>query len=122
MDDEDMIRSMLSEVLSSLGYAVEAAKDGKEAMDMYKSAAESGQPFDAVILDLTIPGSIGGKETIKELLSIDPGVRAIVSSAYFDDPIMSEFEKYGFKGALIKPYKMSDLIKTVQKLLGAPEK
>ena len=122
MDVEDVIRSMLSEVLSSLGYAVEAAKDGKEAMDMYKSAVESGQPFDAVILDLTIPGSIGGKETIKELLSIDPGVRAIVSSGYFNDPIMSEFEKYGFKGALIKPYKMSDLIKTVQKLLGAPEK
>src|SRR4030067_3581706 len=65
MDDEYMIRSMLSEVLSSLGYAVEAAKDGKEAMDMYKSAAESGQHFDAVILDLAIPGSIGGKETIK---------------------------------------------------------
>ena len=117
-----MIRSMLSEVLSSLGYAVEAAKDGKEAMDMYKSAVESGQAFDAVILDLTIPGSIGGKETIKELLNIDPEVRAIVSSGYFNDPIMSEFEKYGFKGALIKPYKMSDLIKTVQKLLGAPEK
>ena len=78
MDDEDMIRSMLSEVLSSLGYAVEAAKDGKEAMDMYKSAVESGQPFDAVILDLTIPGSIGGKETIKEVLNIDPEVRAIV--------------------------------------------
>jgi DNA-binding NarL/FixJ family response regulator len=89
---------------------------------MYKSAVESGRPFDAVILDLTIPGSIGGKETIKELLNIDPGVRAIVSSGYFNDPIMSEFEKYGFKGALIKPYKMSDLIKTVQKLLGAPEK
>jgi len=122
MDDEDMIRSMLSEVLSSLGYAVEAAKDGKEAMDMYKRAVESGQPFDAAILDLTIPGSIGGKETIKELLNIDPEVRAIVSSGYFNDPIMSEFEKYGFKGALIKPYKMSDLIKTVQKLLGAPEK
>lgn len=117
MDDEDMIRAIISEMLDSLGYSAEFAKNGSEAIECYRRAYESGEPFDAVILDLTVPGGMGGKETIKGLLGVDSGIKAIVSSGYSNDPIMAEFREYGFKGVIAKPYKPAELNEILQSVL-----
>jgi len=117
MDDEEMIRKMLSKMLPLDGYEVELAKDGAEAVELYRKARESGQPFDAVIMDLTIPGGMGGKEAIKKLLEIDPDVKAIVSSGYATDPIMADFKKYGFSAVVTKPYSFEELEKTLRNML-----
>ena len=97
MDDEEMIREMAGELVRELGYEVALAKDGTEAVDIYKSALHEGVRFDAVILDLTVPGGMGGTETLVELGKICPDVKAIVSSGYYGDSIMSEFAAHGFR-------------------------
>jgi DNA-binding NtrC family response regulator len=101
-----------------MGYEIEFAEEGAEAIEQYKKAKETQQVFDVVILDLTVRGGMGGKEAIRKLVEIDPGVKAIVTSGYSDDPIMFEFERYGFKGALAKPYKIEKLIETVSRVMG----
>lgn len=117
MDDEEMIRKMLSKMLPLTGYEVQVASDGAEAIELYARAGEAGQPFDAVILDLTVPGGMGGKETIRRLLEIDPDVKAIVSSGYSTDPIMSDFRSYGFSAVAVKPYSVEALEETLARLL-----
>jgi len=117
MDDEEVIRELLHDELTDIGYEVELAVDGAEAIEQYTKAKESGQPFDAVILDLTVPGGMGGKEVIEKMLEIDPSVKAIVSSGYSTDPIMSDFKEYGFSGVVAKPYKMEQLEKTLRSIL-----
>lgn len=109
MDDEDIVIQVATEMLKRLGYEVEVSKDGSEAIEIYKKAMESGRAFDAVIMDLTIPGGMGGKEAIKKLKEIDPDVRAIVSSGYSNDPILAEYRDYGFAGVVSKPYKIQKL-------------
>ena len=109
MDDDEAIRNVTEKILMELGYEVRCASDGAETIALYQDAARSGRPFDAVIMDLTIPGGMGGKEAIRQLLSIDPQVTAIVSSGYSNDPIMSDFEKYGFRGVATKPYRIEKL-------------
>jgi CheY-like chemotaxis protein len=109
MDDDESIRNVTEKILLELGYDVRCASDGAETIKIYQDATRSGQPFDAVIMDLTIPGGMGGKETIQQLLKIDPKVAAIVSSGYSNDPIMSDFEKYGFRGVATKPYSIEKL-------------
>jgi len=116
MDDEDMLRNLAEKMLERLGYAVETVKGGVEAIEAYKRQKDSGEPFDAVILDLTIKGGMGGEQTIRELLKIDPGIKAIVSSGYFNDPVMADFQKYGFKGAMSKPYKKKRLKEMLERL------
>jgi CheY-like chemotaxis protein len=96
-------------MLRHIGYEVEFAKDGSEALKLYKRAKMEGMPFDTVIMDLTVPGGMGGKEAIEKLLVFDPGVKAIVSSGYSSDPILEKYKKYGFKGVLPKPYEMGKL-------------
>ncbi|HEX3035747.1 MAG TPA: response regulator [Thermodesulfobacteriota bacterium] len=113
MDDEELVRVILSDMLSQVGYEVEFTSDGNGVIELYGKAKESGKPFDVVIMDLTIPGGMGGKEAIKKLFEIDPKVRAIVSSGYSNDPVMSEYRKYGFRGVVAKPYKIEELSKTV---------
>ena len=114
MDDKETVRNVAGQMLQHIGYKdVEFAVDGAEAIRLYKKAKESGNPFDVVILDLTIPGGMGGKEAIKKLLEIDPGVKAIVSSGYSSDPIMSEFKQYGFSGVIPKPYTIDELAKAL---------
>ncbi|MBI3192822.1 MAG: response regulator, partial [Pedosphaera parvula] len=122
MDDDDMIRNLASTMLRHLGYRSEMAADGEEAIRRYVEAIESGQRIDAVIIDLTIPGGMGGKETIQHLLKIDPNVKAIVSSGYSNDPIMADHEAYGFSGVMAKPYKMEDLGRVLKQVLSAPER
>jgi len=116
MDDEQSIRRMVEDALTQFGYEVTAAADGQAAIDLYSEALRSGKTFDAILLDLTIPGGMGGKEAIQHLRRIDPHVKAIVTSGYSDDPIMSDFRSYGFQAILVKPYKIVDLAKTLESL------
>ena len=109
MDDEAIVRDVTGQILKHLGYDVEFAGDGFEAIELYRKAKESGRPFDLVIMDLTVPGGMGGKEAILRLIEIDPDVRAIVSSGYSDNLVMSDFRQYGFKGVVAKPYKIRQL-------------
>ncbi len=117
MDDEDLIRDLAYEILSLLGYEVVLVRDGEEAIVSYKEAQESSAPFDAVIMDLTVPGGMGGYEAMKILRKIDPNVRAIVSSGYSTDPIMADYKKYGFKGIVPKPYTVKDLGEILHKVM-----
>ncbi|MBA4394802.1 MAG: hybrid sensor histidine kinase/response regulator, partial [Desulfobacca sp.] len=119
MDDEEMIRTLSESTLRQLGFDVELAENGERAIERYQAAKDLGHPFDAVILDLTIRGGMGGKETIQELLKIDPNVKAIVFSGYSNDPVIQDYEKYGFKGALKKPFLIRDLNNTLSKVLGS---
>ena len=118
MDDEEMIRNLSRQVLSRLGYEPALAEDGAEAIELYKRAIDSGMPFDAVILDLTVKGGMGGKDTVKALLEIDPQVKAIVSNGYSNDPVLTNFRAYGFIGALPKPYTVKDLSDMLNQILG----
>jgi two-component system cell cycle sensor histidine kinase/response regulator CckA len=117
MDDEESILEVTGEVLTYLGYTVEVARDGEEAIDLYRNAYKSSKPFDAVIIDLTIRGRMGGRETIQCLLSIDPQVKAIVSSGYCDDPVMANYREYGFCGVVAKPYTIEELSETLQRVI-----
>ncbi len=117
MDDEASIRDVAAELLSMLGYEVDTARDGAEAVDLYRSGLDCGRPFDAVILDLTVPGGMGGKEAMKRLLEIDPNVTAIVSSGYSHDPIMAEHREYGFQGVMPKPYAAPILSRILAKVI-----
>ena len=109
MDDERMVREIAAAMLQELGYEVESAADGVAAIALYEQARAQGRPFSAVIMDITIPGGMGGKEAIRELLAIDPGVRALVSSGYSNDPVMADFAEHGFCAVIPKPYRLADL-------------
>jgi len=117
MDDEKIIRDLACDMLASIGYKISVAPDGAEAIRLYGEAMNSGQPFDAVIMDLTVQGSMGGKEAVQELIKMDPDVRAIVSSGYSNDPIMADFRKYGFMGVIAKPYKIKELSEVLHKVM-----
>jgi CheY-like chemotaxis protein len=117
MDDEVSLRKMVGTMLRILGYDSEFARDGAEAIRMVTLAKESAAPYDAAILDLTIPGGLGGKDAVKELLRIDPELKAIVFSGYSDDPVLANFEQYGFKGTLSKPFEARALGKVLHEVL-----
>ncbi len=112
MDDEELVREILTEILTTVGYEVEAVCDGQQALEIYQQ-----QKFAVVIMDLTIPGGMGGRETIEFFKDFDPQVKAIVSSGYANDPIVAEYEKYGFCGFLNKPYIVEDLLKLLKRVL-----
>jgi CheY-like chemotaxis protein len=116
-DDEDM-RKTTGDMLMRMGYTVDYAGEGNEAIAKYQQAREAGRPFAAVIMDLTVPGGMGGKEAIGKLLAIDPAVRAIVSSGYSEDPVMADFRAYGFRGVAIKPYRIRELSEVVAAVIG----
>ncbi len=118
MDDEDIVLKTTGMILKRLGYKADFAKDGTELIDIYKREKDKGKPFDLLIMDLTIPGGMGGKEAIEKLKEIDRDVKAIVSSGYSNDPIMSDFKTYGFMGVVVKPYKISELSDILNKVLG----
>ena len=117
MDDEASLQKLVGRMLKNLGYESEFAKDGAETIQMVKEAKEAEKPFDAVILDLTIPGKMGGKEAIKKLLEIDPELKAIVFSGYSNNPILANFEEYGFKGMMPKPFELRTLGKVLHEVL-----
>ncbi len=117
MDDEEMLRNVIQQMLTRLGYEIKTVKDGVEAIRAYRNGLDSQDPFDAVILDLTVKEGMGGEQTIQELVKIDPDIKAIASSGYLNAPVMADPEKYGFKTALAKPYEMKGLKETLENVL-----
>ncbi|MBN1292687.1 MAG: PAS domain S-box protein [Candidatus Latescibacteria bacterium] len=117
MDDDDAIRDVVDKMLELMGHTVEVASDGTEAIELYKKHWETGNPFDVVIMDLTVPGGMGGKEAIQKLIEFDPDIHAIVSSGYSNNPVVAHYEKYGFKGNISKPYKFDELKRVLNKVM-----
>jgi CheY-like chemotaxis protein len=109
MDDEPVVRIVAGELLRELGHEAEFAEHGDSAIEKYRRAKADGRPFDVVILDLTIRGGMGGEETLRRLLEIDPGVKAVVSSGYSDDEVVAMYRQHGFRSFLKKPYDMLEL-------------
>jgi CheY-like chemotaxis protein len=119
VDDEEAIRTLVDFTLSRLGYQVSQAETALEGVNLYREKLETGERFDAVILDLTLPGGMGGKEALKRLIEIDPTVNAIVSSGYATDATMSRYQDFGFRGVIAKPYEASELGRTVRDVINA---
>jgi PAS domain S-box-containing protein len=115
MDDEELVRDLLRSTLSHLGCEVLSAADGAEAISLYRRALEKNERIDMVIMDLTVPGGVGGREAIGELLALDPDARVIVSSGYSNDPVVAHFSDHGFRGTLIKPYRLTELKSALKK-------
>ena len=116
MDDEETIRQISSRILTRHGFTVVTAPDGAAALHLYEEALRNGAPFDVVILDLTIRGGMGGRDTMRALQELDPRVKAIVSSGYSNDPVMSTYRQHGFRGVVAKPYQMDSFVETVRRI------
>ncbi|MGC8989884.1 MAG: response regulator, partial [Verrucomicrobiia bacterium] len=119
MDDEESIRTLATAALNRLGYEVETAADGTEAVELYRKALMQNRPFSAVILDLTVRGGMGGGETIRRLRDLDHNVKAIVSSGYSEDAIMANYREHGFVAAVEKPYRLQELSRELQDVIAA---
>ncbi|MHC1697807.1 MAG: PAS domain S-box protein [Geobacteraceae bacterium] len=117
MDDEENIREVVAEMLEFIGYEVTLSRNGEEAVSLYTQALEVNQPFAAVLMDLTIPGGMGGGEAMGILRKINPEVKGIVSSGYSNDPIMSEYKNFGFHGIISKPYKLNELRDVLERVI-----
>jgi CheY-like chemotaxis protein len=117
MDDEEMVRNTIGFMLKKLGYSVDFAVNGTEAVERCRLMKETGNIYDAVILDLTVPGEMGGKAAVEKMQEIDPDINAIVSSGYFDDPVIANYRKYGFKGVLDKPFVITELQKVLEDII-----
>ncbi len=117
MDDEELIREVCVELLTDLGYDVESVDDGRVMLDSYRKALLEGRPYDLVIMDLTIPGGMGGREAMAALLKIDPKARGIVCSGYSNDPVMADFKTYGFQGNCTKPFQFAALSQIVKEVI-----
>ncbi|MGB7631672.1 MAG: ATP-binding protein [Candidatus Deferrimicrobium sp.] len=117
MDDEDLVRDMEIGMLEYLGCEALGARDGSEAIGMYEDAALRGTPFDLVVMDLTIPGKMGGKEACARLMAMYPDARVIACSGYSSDPVMSDYAAYGFRGMLGKPFHMEELKRVLERVL-----
>ncbi len=109
MDDEESVREVVGEMLKYLGYQVVTASGGSEALTLYRKSFESGQSYDLVITDLTVPGDLGGVEFLKKLQEVDPEAKVIISSGYSTDPVMAQYKSHGFLDVIVKPYTVQDL-------------
>ena len=117
MDDEDAIREVIGLVLRRRGFEVTVVADGLEAVAAYGDAIARGVPYDAVVLDLAVPGGTGALETIGPLRRLDPGVRALVSSGHARDPVMTDPHAHSFSGAVPKPYEIAGLVAAIERVL-----
>jgi CheY-like chemotaxis protein len=117
LDDEEAICMLVTCALEPLGYQVTETQDGLVALEKYADAMNSGKKFDLVISDLTMPGRMSGQEAIRRLRDLDPNVRAIVSSGYANDPVMSRFQDFGFSGMIAKPYEIDALGRKVAEVI-----
>ncbi len=121
MDDEKPVRDLTSEILQYVGFEVEVVKDGKEAIEVYKNAMKTDVIIDAVIMDSTIPGGMGGKETIAELLQVDPDANVIIADGNANDPVVENYKDYGFSGVIKKPFKVNELNRALNKVMSTKE-
>ena len=119
MDDEVIILKVTTKLLSHLGYSVITARSGEEVLKIYSESLTSNDTIDCIILDLTIPAGMGGKETMAELQKINAGVKVIVSSGYSNDPIMARYKEFGFSSVISKPYDINDLNDVIQSVMHA---
>lgn len=119
MDDEEIIRVLASDMLGELGYQVQTCSNGDEAISLYTTAKGMGTPFSVVIMDLTVPGGMGGKEAAQQILKIDPQARLVVSSGYSNDPVMANYRQFGFCATIVKPYSMADVAAVLGRVLTA---
>jgi CheY-like chemotaxis protein len=119
MEDEERVRKLVGRSLQRMGHEVELAEDGQMGVEAYKKAKSLGRPFDAVILDLTVRGGMGGQETIQALRKLDPTVKAIAMSGYAQDPVILEPEPHGFNGTLAKPFDVGKLQEILARVLGS---
>lgn len=117
MDDEETVRTVAQRMLVELGYEVVLAAAGEEAVKLYQESMNSGKLFDLVIMDLTIPGGMGGKKAVQEVLNIDPQAKVIVCSGYSNDPIMASFNDFGFCAAIAKPYRLQELSSVIEQII-----
>ncbi len=117
MDDENTIRNTLNSFLSEIGYEVECAMEGKEAIRLFTKAIIDEDAFDLIILDLTVPGGLGGKQTMQKLMEIDTDFKSIVTSGYSNDPIVYDYKKYGFDNIILKPYNLEELEMMIKNLI-----
>ena len=113
MDDEEIIRKIVQKMLTKIGYAVDTAHEGNEAIEMYRTAADSNKKYDMVLMDLTVPGGMGGREATEKILEIDPAAIIVASSGYANDPIRINYMHYGFKNFLPKPFKIDELMSII---------
>ncbi|MBN1535057.1 MAG: PAS domain S-box protein [Spirochaetes bacterium] len=118
MDDEDLILNVLSHMLAFLGYRCDTARDGGEAIECYRRSMQEKDRYDAVIMDLTVPGGMGGRDAVRMLLDMDPQLKAIVSSGYSGDPVIADYRRHGFMGAIHKPYVIEELSEMLGRVIG----
>jgi CheY-like chemotaxis protein len=118
MDDDRMIREVISAQLHTLGHEPVLTKNGEEAINKYQAMQDEKKPVDIIIMDLTIPGGMGGMEAVRKLLVIDPLAKVIVASGYSNDPVMADYKKYGFSAAIGKPFSLDELAKVIESVLG----
>ena len=117
MDDDEMVQDVTKKMLVKLGHKVEIAERGEEAIALYRNALDTGNRYDLIIMDLTIPGGMGGKETVGKIKVLDPEAKVIVSSGYSNDPVMAKFEEYGFCAAIVKPYALKNLSRVLSQVV-----
>ncbi|MHA2090740.1 MAG: hybrid sensor histidine kinase/response regulator [Candidatus Kariarchaeaceae archaeon] len=117
MDDDPIVQKTLTKILVSQGFSVDSAHNGQECIDLYRKSIENGSKYEFLVMDLVIPGGMGGKETIAILRDINPDIVAIVSSGYSTDPILANYQDYGFTAVLNKPYTISEVIDTINSIL-----
>ena len=117
MDDEDMVGEIACQMLEYLGFDAVRVVDGNDAVREYKKNKDDGETFSAVIMDLTIPGGMGGQEAVREILNIDREAKVFVSSGYSTDPVMVNFQDYGFKGGIAKPFDLAAMEKMLSSIV-----
>jgi CheY-like chemotaxis protein len=117
MDDEELVRGVLTRMLHHLGFEVDTAREGRQAVEMYEHAHHAGEQYELVIMDMTVPGGQGGKEAVREILRVEPGARVVVASGYSNDPVMSDYRDHGFAGAIHKPIVLAELARTLRNVL-----
>jgi len=116
MDDDEMVRNTAKAILALAEYEVDCAKDGSEAIEYYRKSLLENNSYSAVLLDVVVKSGVGGKETMRRLLQMDPLVNAIISSGYTEDTVMSDYSRFKFKGRISKPYRAEDLQKLVNEI------
>lgn len=122
MDDEQVILDVTNEVLRFLGYEVMFARDGAAAVDLYCEERNKGNPFDLVILDLSVPEGIGGKEAFERLHALDPKAKVVISSGFTNDPMLTDYESFGLDGVLAKPYRITEIKALLENMIPAKGK